>query len=96
MQLCTKLSREIHVHDHPGMNIDEFIGFFVTMIGAPPHWIWILVGFGLFRLFDIWKPWPIRFVDEKIKGGIGMVLDDVLAGIYGCLLIHAAMLLGGT
>ncbi|OGT45552.1 MAG: phosphatidylglycerophosphatase [Gammaproteobacteria bacterium RIFCSPHIGHO2_12_FULL_41_20] len=89
MKLCDILSKEIHVHDHPGMNIDEIIGFLVTMIHAPPHWLWIIVGFALFRLFDIWKPWPIHWLDQKVPGGIGMVLDDILAGIYGLVIIQA-------
>ena len=86
--LSDQLSKEIHIHDHPGMCIDEFAGFFVTMIGAPSGLIWILLGFLLFRLFDIWKPWPISLVDEKIHGGFGMVLDDVLAGVYSFLVIQ--------
>lgn len=86
--LCGWLSKEIRVNDHPGMCIDEFAGFFVTMINAPHGFFWIILGFILFRLFDIWKPWPISFIDQKIHGGFGMVLDDVLAGIYGCIIIQ--------
>ena|SRR3990167_5789643 len=80
--LCERVSREINVHDHPGMCIDEFAGFFVTMIHAPHGYGWIILGFLLFRLFDIWKPWPIRLLDEKVHGGFGIVIDDVAAGIY--------------
>lgn len=86
--LCDRISRETHTHDHPGMCIDEFAGFFVTMIAAPAGWLWILAGFILFRLFDIWKPWPISVADEKIPGGFGMVFDDVLAGVYACAIIQ--------
>lgn len=86
--LSDRISQEIHVHDHPGMCIDEFAGFFVTMINAPHGWYWILLGFLLFRFFDIVKPWPIRFIDEKIMGGFGMILDDVLAGIYSLILLQ--------
>src|SRR3990167_5951487 len=86
--ISERVSREIHIHDHPGMCIDEFAGFFVTMINAPLGWPWIMLGFLLFRLFDIWKPWPIRFIDQKISGGIGIVLDDVLAGLYGCIIVQ--------
>lgn len=87
--LCERLSRQIDVHDHPGMCIDEFAGFFVTMINAPHGIGWILLGFGLFRLFDILKPWPISFLDENVHGGFGMVLDDVVAGIFAMLIIQA-------
>lgn len=86
--LCDHLSRIIQEHDHPGMCIDEFAGFFVTMINAPHGWSWVILGFILFRLFDIWKPWPIRFVDANIHGGFGMVLDDVIAGAMAMILIQ--------
>jgi phosphatidylglycerophosphatase A len=91
--ICSRVSREIAVHDHPGMCIDEFAGFFVTMINAPPGWIWVALGFVLFRLFDIWKPWPISFIDEKIHGGFGMILDDVAAGIAAMLIIQVLHLI---
>lgn len=82
MWACERVSRDINIHDHPGMCIDEFAGFFVTMINAPSGWQWILLGFLLFRLFDIWKPWPINILDKKVHGGVGMVLDDIVAGIF--------------
>ena len=88
MWLCDKVSKEIKVHDHSGMCLDEIVGYLVTMYAVPQGIFWILSGFALFRLFDIWKPWPIRFVDEQVKGGIGIILDDVLAGVYSCLLLH--------
>ncbi len=83
-----RCSRDIQFHDHPGMCIDEFAGFFVTMIHAPHGWGWVLYGFLLFRLFDIWKPWPIHVLDEKVHGGFGMILDDVVAGIFACIIIQ--------
>jgi phosphatidylglycerophosphatase A len=86
--ICERVSREIQVHDHPGMCIDEFVGFFVTMINAPPGLIWVLLGFLLFRLFDIWKPWPIRVIDEKVHGGFGMILDDIVAGVFSLIVIQ--------
>lgn len=82
------VSKKIHYHDHPGMCIDEFAGFFVTMIAAPSGWLWIAIGFLLFRLFDIWKPWPIGWIDKKIHGGIGMILDDVVAGIFAMVVMQ--------
>jgi phosphatidylglycerophosphatase A len=88
--LCDRISRETKTDDHPGMCIDEFAGFFVTMIAAPAGIIWIIAGFILFRLFDIVKPWPISWADENIHSGFGMVLDDVLAGVYACAIMQAA------
>lgn len=86
--ICERVSRDMQVHDHPGIVIDEFVGFFVTMINAPLGWRWLLLGFLLFRLFDVWKPWPIRFFDVKVKGGFGIVLDDVLAGVYALIIMQ--------
>lgn len=86
--ICERVSNDIHEHDHPGMCIDEFAGFFVTMIGAPHGWQWVALGFLLFRFFDIVKPWPIRWLDENVSGGFGMVLDDVVAGIFGMVVIQ--------
>lgn len=86
--ICERVSREIHLHDHPGMCLDEFAGFFVTMIHAPKGFLWIVLGFLLFRLFDILKPWPIYVLDEKVHGGLGMVLDDIVAGVFACIIIQ--------
>lgn len=88
MIISERVSREIDVHDHPGMCIDEFAGFFVTMINAPHGIFWIILGFLLFRFFDIFKPWPIRWLDEKVHGGFGMVLDDVVAGVFAMIIIQ--------
>ena len=57
------------------------------MIAAPVGWQWIVAGFLLFRLFDIWKPWPINWADRQVSGGLGVMLDDLIAGAYaGCTL----------
>ena len=79
--ICGKSSEMLGVHDHGGIVWDEFAGYFITMIAAPPGWIWIVVGFILFRLFDILKPWPIKWADEKVDGGLGIMLDDIIAGL---------------
>ena len=81
-------TRDIGVEDHQGMCLDEIVGYLVTMFHAPQGWKWILLGFVLFRVFDIWKPWPIRLADEKIHGGFGIIFDDVLAGVASCLCIQ--------
>jgi len=86
--ICERISKEIQTHDHPGMCIDEFAGFFVTMINAPFGWGWILLGFTLFRIFDILKPWPINIIDQKIHGGFGMVFDDIVAGLFAMIIIQ--------
>lgn len=88
MWICQKVAKDIGVHDHQGMCLDEFPGFFVTMIHAPHGIWWIVSGFLLFRLFDIWKPWPIRWADQHVTGGFGMVFDDILAGVYAYILMQ--------
>nr|WP_067286061.1 phosphatidylglycerophosphatase A [Marinobacterium profundum] len=91
--LCGRTARDMGVHDHPGIVWDEFVGFWITMLFVPVNWVWILLGFALFRLFDIWKPWPIRVVDLKVEGGFGIMLDDVLAGIYALLVLQLLLYL---
>ena len=81
--LCGRCERVLGVEDHSGIVCDEFVGFFVTMIAVPPTPATVIAGFALFRLFDIWKPWPIRLVDRRLHGGLGVIFDDVLAGVYG-------------
>lgn len=80
---CGRSSRWLGVHDHRGIVWDEVVGFLMTMGAAPAGWLWIALGFGLFRVFDIIKPWPASLVDRKLGGGAGIVLDDVVAGAYG-------------
>ena len=79
--ICGWSARRLGVHDHPGIVWDEIAGYLVTMIAAPAGWPWALVGFVLFRLFDILKPWPIGWLDRRLGGGLGIMLDDVAAGI---------------
>ena len=85
--ICGRTSRDLGVHDHGGIVWDEFAGFLVTMTAVPLAWPWVVAGFLLFRLFDILKPWPIGWLDERVAGGLGIMLDDLLAGLYawGCL-----------
>ena len=63
--------------------IDEVAGQWLTLLFTPPSLLGYLLGFALFRLFDIWKPWPVSWADQKIKGGLGIMLDDILAGLMG-------------
>lgn len=80
--LCERVSAELGVHDHPGIVWDEIAGYLLTMFAAPPGWMWIAIGFVLFRLFDIWKPWPIGWLDRRVHGGLGIMLDDLVAGLF--------------
>ena len=90
--ICQSTSRDLGVHDHGGIVWDEFVGYWITMFLVPVSWGWVFAGFALFRLLDIWKPWPIRWVDEHVQGGLGIMLDDVIAGMAACLILHAIRL----
>jgi len=83
-----RTAEALNVHDHPGIVIDEIVGYLITMIFVPITWYWVILGFLLFRLFDIWKPWPISIADKQVKGGLGIMLDDVLAALYSLLSLH--------
>ncbi len=85
--ICGRTSEDLGVHDHGGIVWDEIAGYLLTMAFAPPGWIWLLVGFLLFRFFDILKPWPIRWLDRQVAGGFGIMLDDLMAGIYAGLVM---------
>jgi phosphatidylglycerophosphatase A len=81
--VCNYTSKALGVHDHSGIVWDEIIGYWIAMIAVPaPTWQWILTGFVLFRFFDIVKPWPVNLADKHIPGGFGIMIDDVLAGLY--------------
>ena len=82
------MARDLGVHDHGGIVWDEFVGYWITMFLLPVRWEWVLGGFLLFRLLDIWKPWPIRWADRQVHGGLGIMLDDVLAGFVACAVLH--------
>jgi phosphatidylglycerophosphatase A len=79
--VCGESAKRLGEHDYGGIVWDEFVGFWITMMAAPTGWSWIVLGFVLFRLFDIIKPWPIKVADQQVQGGLGIMLDDVLAGI---------------
>ena len=85
---CDRSSKALGVHDHGGIVWDEFVGYWITMFMAPAGWLWMLFGFVLFRLFDIVKPWPIRWLDQKVHGGFGIMLDDLVAGIFAAVCLQ--------
>lgn len=86
--LCHKTAHDLGVHDHPGIVWDEIVGYLITMTAAPAGWQWLVIGFVLFRVFDILKPWPIRYFDRKVPGGFGIMLDDVLAGVFAAMILQ--------
>ncbi len=88
--LCGKASSDFDNHDHGGIVWDEWVGFLVTLWMCPQGWGWLLAGFVLFRLFDILKPWPICWLDRHLAGGLGIMVDDLVAGIFGLLVLQTA------
>lgn len=85
--ICGESARRLGVHDHSGIVWDEIVGFTVTMLAAPAKWYWLAAGFVLFRFFDIVKPWPIREADHRLRGGFGIMLDDVMAGAFAAAIL---------
>jgi phosphatidylglycerophosphatase A len=85
--ICGESARRLGIHDHGGIVWDEIVGMYLVLIVTPiALWAWILA-FGLFRVFDIVKPWPIRDLDHRLKGGLGIMLDDLVAALYAALLL---------
>ena len=76
------------MHDNSSIVIDEFDGMFIAVIAFPHFWYYSLLAFVLFRIFDILKPWPVSLADKKIGGGLGVMVDDVIAGIMALGFAH--------
>ena len=87
--IAGKSARLLGVHDHSGIVIDEICGCLLVLWFVPDQWLWIVAGFIIFRGYDIVKPWPINYLDRHVGGGFGIVLDDLMAGIYAALSIEA-------
>jgi phosphatidylglycerophosphatase A len=92
VKACDIAGRKLGVDDHRSLVWDEFIGQWITLLPAllSPWWS-IVLGFALFRLFDVWKPWPVRWFDSHVKGGMGVMVDDVVAGIMAALVLWAVL-----
>ncbi|MBY8185443.1 phosphatidylglycerophosphatase A [Vibrio fluvialis] len=91
IKICQVTSDDMQVHDHGSIVWDEFAGFWITMLIVPMlqlpvfEWKWLLAGFVLFRFFDMVKPWPIGWLDKRVHGGLGIMLDDLVAGVMSAL-----------
>ena len=86
--ICDKAAQKLQVHDYGGIVWDEIAGFLITMCWIPYSWKSLLAGFVLFRFFDILKPWPIKWLDQHVEGGFGIMLDDVVAGVFAALVLR--------
>ncbi|MCH8099289.1 MAG: phosphatidylglycerophosphatase A [Proteobacteria bacterium] len=85
--ICGESARRIGVHDYGGIVWDEIAGMYVTLLAAPVSLVGWVLAFVLFRITDIVKPWPIRDLDHRIEGGLGIMLDDLVAALYAALLL---------
>jgi len=86
--LVDRVARRYGVGDEPAIVIDEFAGLWITLVGAGAEVLPALLGFIAFRIFDVLKPWPIKVADARVKGGFGVMLDDVIAGVFAFLLLQ--------
>jgi phosphatidylglycerophosphatase A len=88
VKICDKVSDDLGVHDHGSIVWDEIAGMMIVFIAIPISWHSVLIGFVLFRIFDILKPWPISFLDKNVHGGLGIMVDDLVAGAISLVLLH--------
>lgn len=85
--VCEQVSHKLGVHDHGGIVWDEMVGFWLAMAFVPLQWQWLLAAFVLFRFFDIVKPWPIKQIDQKVSGGFGIMIDDIVAALFTIIIL---------
>lgn len=101
--ICGHAARALDVHDDGRIVWDEFVGQWIALFPLAP-WLtpdapgvlWVVLGFGLFRLFDVWKPWPISVLDREVHGGFGIMVDDLLAGVFAAVVlwfVHGSVML---
>jgi len=91
--LCGEAARRMQ-RDDPGSIVwDEWVGLWIALAGLPFAWEWALAGFVLFRLFDILKPWPVGWLDRRLHGGLGIMLDDIAAGLMAAACLQLALVL---
>ena len=91
--LCGVTSQRLGQHDPGAIVWDEMVAYWLTVAFVPLHWAWFLAAFVLFRVFDIFKPWPIGWVEKRFGGGLGIMLDDIVAALYAMLLLQLASVL---
>lgn len=97
VKACNEAEKAMGTHDHGGLVIDEFVGMFIAILFFPQgQWQLALLAFVLFRIFDIAKPFPVNYADNNIKGGLGVMVDDVLAGIYALIAGHIILYFGAS
>jgi len=86
--ICEQTAKNLGKKDPGSIVWDEIIGFLVAMYLIPYTWYWVLAGFVIFRIFDIWKPYPIKAIEKNLGVGLGIMADDIVAGLYTLLILH--------
>lgn len=89
--ICQHTVNVLGTPDHSAIVWDEIVGYLLTMALAPAGWLWVVVGFALFRFFDIVKPWPISWCDRHVHGGLGVMLDDLVAGVFAAVVMQVVV-----
>jgi len=90
------IARASAVEDPGAIVIDEVAGQWLVLVAVPPALLPYALAFLLFRIFDIWKPWPARWAEQRVRGGLGIMLDDVVAAVYAVCLLSILVALGGV
>ena len=88
--LCEITGRRVGRKDPGGIVWDEMVAYWLTVVFLPFHWAWLAAAFVVFRVFDIFKPWPIPLVERRYRGGFGVMFDDIIAAVYAMLVLHGA------
>lgn len=88
---CGRCATDLGVHDHGAIVWDEIVGYLLTMVAVPRTVGYVVLGFLLFRVFDILKPWPIGPIDRRVQGGLGIMLDDIVAALFALALLQLAL-----
>ena len=90
------VSKASAIEDPGAVVIDEVAGQWLVLLAAPPDLVAYALAFLLFRIFDVWKPWPARWADRHVKGGLGIMLDDLFAAVYAAILLLALLTIAGA
>jgi phosphatidylglycerophosphatase A len=86
--MCDKVNKDLNTDDHPAAVWDEVAAFPIVMIAVPLTWYWVVIGFILFRIFDIFKPGPLGWLDRNVHGGFGVMIDDVAAALISLAILQ--------
>ena len=94
VRICSHTERELGIQDYGGIVWDEIVAMLLVLAFVPFRWKWWLAALVLFRVFDAVKPWPIKWFDARIHGGLGIMLDDIIAAFFTLFVLNAVMWIG--